>query len=313
MIEIQDVEEITEPGAYRVSKEDYHRDPCPEPSLSCGLGKTLIAESPLHAWWNQPRLNPDWKPAPSKRKWELGSACHELLLGGGQQCHVIEFDNYKKKAAQEERDAASADGFIPILEAEYARAIAIVAAATANLPPEILGILAEPQAAPEVMVTAKLEGDVWVRSELDWWSADRLTVLDYKTTGTSASPATFVNQIARMGYDFQDAFYQHVIEHAFPELAGKLRFLFVVQEWDPPYALSVLEISAGDRALASRKVDVAVEAWEQCLTSKQWPGYPAGIQRVSLPDWHTREWLDREMAGEEEGSTDWIFASRRGE
>jgi hypothetical protein len=312
MIEIQDVEKITEPGAYRVSKEDYHRDPCPVPSLSCGLAKNFLDASPLHAWWAHPKLNPQWEPEPPKRNWELGTACHELLLGGGQQAHIIDADSYRTKAAKEERAGAIEDGFAPILTAEYDRAVAIVAAARANLPPVVLALLDEPKGEAEVMVTAKLEGDVWMRSELDWWSADRHIVIDYKTTGTSASPAAFAKQIARMGYDFQDAFYQNVIARAFPELAGRLSFLFIVQEWDPPFALSVLEIAEGDRALAGRKVDVAIECWEDCLSSGRWPGYPSGIQRVTLPEWHTREWLDREMAGEEEGSTDWIFARRRG-
>ena len=49
-------------GVHQIDGGAYHLDPCPEASLSSTLAKTMLAQSPLHAWTASPRLNPDWEP-----------------------------------------------------------------------------------------------------------------------------------------------------------------------------------------------------------------------------------------------------------
>ncbi|MBZ4252077.1 hypothetical protein LAJ57_14345, partial [Streptococcus pneumoniae] len=43
---------------------------------------------------------------------------HAMILGAGKKIVVLDHDNYRKKVAQEARDAARAEGAIPILRAK---------------------------------------------------------------------------------------------------------------------------------------------------------------------------------------------------
>ena len=38
------------PGVYDMPAEDYHADPCLEPSLSASIAKTMIFDTPWHVW-----------------------------------------------------------------------------------------------------------------------------------------------------------------------------------------------------------------------------------------------------------------------
>ena len=286
-------------GAFRLAAKDYHADPCPSASLSSSIIKLLINATPAHAWHVHPQLNPEWRPDDGGRRLALGSACHSLLLGAGSELQEIEADSFRTKAAKEDRDAAIAAGLTPILSADLAKAETIVGAARSQLGRHGLDILADGAGDSEVVVADEGAGGGWRRIMADWWSADRYTIVDYKTIAGLASPDAFVKRAAQMDYDIQDAFYQDVIASAFPFLAGRTRFVFVVQEIEPPYMLSACEIAEADRTVAMRKVLSAQTTWFECLESGKWPGYPSGIQRVMLPPWHSTQWLEREMAEEE--------------
>jgi hypothetical protein len=45
----------------------------------------------------------------------------------------------------------------------------------------------------------------------------------------------------------------------------------------------------------------AINVWFNCLASNNWPGYPRGVQRITLPGWHQREWIERELEEESDG------------
>ncbi|MBK8009562.1 MAG: hypothetical protein IPK23_14905 [Rhizobiales bacterium] len=49
---------ITKPGIYQMPAPDYFADPCPAPSLNQSLAKVLLDQSPLHAFYEHPRLCP---------------------------------------------------------------------------------------------------------------------------------------------------------------------------------------------------------------------------------------------------------------
>lgn len=294
-IKISTSNTVTLPGAYRIDEAAYHRDPCPAPSLSSSLGRVFLDAAPIHVWEGHPRLNPLWVPKPPKKHLDLGSACHRLLLDAGARIHVIDAPDFKTKAAREARDDALNRGETGILARQYDEALHIVDAARrqVDIPALVAG-----RGDAEVTIASTEPDGAWLRCRPDWWSEDRLTVVDYKTTSGYASENEFRRQVERLGYDFQDSFYRWVITRVFPELAGKLAFVFVVQETSPPYALATFELSDADRSVADRKVSWAVTQWSQCLAADVWPGYPRGVQRLVLSDWHHRRWLDRELADE---------------
>lgn len=307
MIEIIDATKIERPGAYRMASRLYHADPVKVPSLSSGLARLMLDASPLHVWTGHPALNPKWRPDDGSNRLALGSVVHQIALGAGAKiAHIEGFDDYRKKEAQVLRDAAYARGEVPVLTHQLELATRIARAAVAQVPPGIFS-----GGDSEVVVAAQ-DGTSWIRAQLDWWSADRLTIVDYKTDGGLVSPEKWPAKCASMGYEVQAAFYLRAVSLAFPELAGRVRFLFVTQEIEPPYALATYEVAQADLFVAERKVFAAVDRWAECLRTGEWPAYPRGVQRVTLPEWHTKRWLDQELSdGESNGEKSegsWAFA-----
>src|SRR4051812_20922381 len=110
---------ITKPGIYvGIDCADYYADPCPTPSLTQSLAKELYEHSPRHAWAKHPRLNPRYEPDESTR-FNIGNAAHWHLIGRGKLMHVVEADDWRTKAAKEERDEANAAGKTAVLRWQF--------------------------------------------------------------------------------------------------------------------------------------------------------------------------------------------------
>lgn len=282
-----------ESGAYRMRPDVYHADPCPHPSLSSSIAKILLEATPMHARHAHPRLNPDWRPEPPSKRLSLGSACHSMLLGAGASVVEIPFDSYRSNAAKDARDEAISQGKIPVLSDDFARVTEMVEAARKQLPVALLA-----PGDSEIAVFSDETPGGWSRAMLDWWSADRSLIADYKTLAGLASEEKFAKHLCDMGYDVQAAFYMRVVGSVYPELAGRLTFAFIAQEIEPPYALACYEIAESDLHVTNRKIDAAFDVWSLCLAGDKWPGYRRGIQRLLLPEYHTRKWLDSELREE---------------
>ena len=70
---------ITSPGCYDLPEEEYHRDPCPTPSLSAGMiDQMLIA--PKKCWYASSRLNPNWEAPDDDAKFSIGIVTHIIHL-----------------------------------------------------------------------------------------------------------------------------------------------------------------------------------------------------------------------------------------
>jgi exodeoxyribonuclease VIII len=89
-----------------------------------------------------------------------------------------------------------------------------------------------------------------------------------------------------MGGDMQAAHYLRG-NHA---LGGPsdAKFVFLVQEIDPPYACSFIGMPPAFIELGNRKLDAAAELWRECLQTNDWPAYPDKICWPDVPSW--AEW-----------------------
>lgn len=109
-------------------------------------------------------------------------------------------------------------------------------------------------------------------------------IVDYKTT-TDASFDAFSRKCVNMGYDFQAGMYTEGVEIA---SGMKPRFVFIVQETEPPFAVNILE---ADEDFIQRGRDLFRELlgiYHECKTTNNWYGYlgpDAVIGRLSLPPW----------------------------
>ncbi len=271
---------VDKPGIYEMPLTDYIADPCPEPSLSASVAHTLIAESPIHAFVNHPRLNPGGAREESSRM-DLGTICHGILLEGDESRVVlIEAEDWRTKAAREQRDTARADGKVPVLAHQMGPIRKMVEVAKSAINDSELAEAFNDGTAEQTMVWS--EGGIWMRSRPDWLTTNRRLILDYKTTGTSAEPSSWMRgPMLGNGCDLQAALGLRGLRKLFDSRDPK--FVFMVQETEPPYAMSFVSLSNQFLEMSEHKLDRAIQMWSDCVLMNVWPGYPSRVCYVEPP------------------------------
>lgn len=271
-----------------IREADYHADDIGsvKPSLSSSVAHTLISQSPLHGWLKHPRLgNATREQSPEM---DRGSRIHALVLGTPLELSVIHAGNYRTKAAQEHRDAAYANGLIPILVREL------------DADREIAACILEQLKARGIAFTGKREavavweepsgrGPVMCRGRLDHVCPP---LIDDLKTCRSAHPDKLVRHVAEYGYHIQAAAYTSAITKIHPELAGRIRFRWIFAEiLDPVPArgpktiVTVARPSGAMLELGAALWSRAVESWARCLADDHWPGYAESEVAIEPPAW----------------------------
>ena len=266
-----------------VLNEEYHADP----SLSVSGAKLLLPPS-CPALFKHNRDN-GRKP---KKVWDFGTLAHALVLGkGSESIVVVDAADWRTKAAQEARDAVYAKGQTPVLpkDMEVAQEMA---AEVLNHP------VAGPLFAGDGMAEHSLfwddeETGVRLRARPDWIIADGEWIVDYKTSVT-ANPAALERKWCDLAYHQQHAWY--VDGFAAATGAQPPGFLFVAQEKEPPYLVSVL-VYDDDAVTEGRRLNrIAIDTYVRCMDTDTWPAYTDAITRLSLPYWATRGAINSEAA-----------------
>lgn len=262
------------------------------PALSASIAHLLVSKSALHAWHAHPRLNPNYQQTESA-EFDYGRAAHAVLLEGTEKpLYVIEADDWRKKEAKEARENARKAGRIPLLHRQVMRVRAMVAAAREYVAAsEIFGIFEN--GTPEHSLQW-MEGPTQCRSRLDWLRSDNAMVLDYKTA-TSANPEAFLRGAIAYGYTMQEAFYRRGVKAVY---GAEPKFVFLVQEKEPPYACSLIAFDPAMQEMGDRQVQYAMAIWQQCMAMDHWSGYPPRIAYLEPPAWYaarTEEWLDEAL------------------
>ncbi len=284
-------------GVHDIPAEEYHADPCAVPSLSSTLARLILAKSPLHAWTAHPRLNPAWEPV-EKKTFDIGRAAHRAVLGRGGDYVAYPPDMLSSNGAASTKEAKAwadekrAAGRTPLKSEEVDLIGDIATAVQRQL--SAMGITLDP-ARSELTVAAPIDG-VWCRAMVDNAPADpRLPLYDLKTT-TDASPEALAKTVASYGYDIQAAHYLATWKAA---TGQDRRFRIIFVEKEAPFGVSVAELyrKPGDEAdwfdHADSLAASARRIWGDCLTSGQWPGYPARVAVIGAPGWHITKMDDR--------------------
>ena len=271
-----------------IPADEYHADPAPEPSLTSSVARLLLSRSPLHAKTGHPRLNPDFEREEDE-KFDLGTAVHALLLENEAAIELIEADDWRTKAAREQRDAARAAGRIPMLPSQVMATHAMVMAVRTQLAEFHVSPLPFDAGMPEQTLVWQDEGGVWCRARVDWLHDGYVAVDDLKTTSRSASPVEWSRTLFSMGYDVQAAFYLRGVK-ALTNIDAEFRL--VVAEAQPPYAVSVLSLEPSALELATDKVTWAIRKWGACIESGDWQGYPREVAYAEMPGWAEAQWLE---------------------
>jgi len=278
---------ISTPGIYAITAEEYHLDVCPSPSLSASIIKSLVNESPLHAWTKHPRLNPNVEREEAKH-FDIGTLSHALLLEGRDVAVVIQAENYRTKLAQEARDSARAAGKCPILAHELPEIEAMILAARLQIDAHAEASDAFTNGKPEQTIVWQEPNGVWCRCRPDWLHDSLDVIDDYKTGSGSMHPAQISRNMFRDGWPITAAWYLRGLR-AVTGIDGVYRF--VCQETYAPHALSIVGCDPATLALANDQVEWAIDEFGRCLSTGTWLGYAARIAYPELPTWEQERWL----------------------
>lgn len=271
---------LDEPGQYGgVTPDDYHADPVPGGSLSSSGARDLLPPS-CPALFRHRQLHGE----PPKTVFDLGHAAHRLILGAGGGVVEIEADDWRTKAAKTARDEARAAGYTPLLSHQIATVHAMADALRSH--PEAAALLAPGSGDPEqVIIWQDPDTGVWCRAMFDWLRhrppAGRRIVVDYKTT-TSAEPSEINKATGRYGYHQQASWYADAVRSVDGQSPG---FVFIFQEKDPPYLVTVAELDPVARRIGEHRNHWARQIYARCSADDRWPPYVEGIHEIQLPRW----------------------------
>ncbi|MFJ3950228.1 PD-(D/E)XK nuclease-like domain-containing protein [Streptomyces libani] len=264
-----------------LSAEDYHAD---RTSISStGLRKLLAPSCP--AQFKHDRDNP---PAP-KREFDLGHAAHRMALGEGEEIVVTEYDDWRTKAAREEREEIRAAGAVPLLFHEGEQ---VTAMADAIRQHPVAGPLFAPGSgiAERSIYWTDLATGIRCRVRPDWLKQlPGLTLCVDLKTCRDASPDAVSKAIRDHGYHQQDPLYIDGIEAAGLAPDG-CRFIFVFQSKAAPYLVTVRELNQQSRDIGRAKNERALRVYADCMATDTWPdwtGPVTEIPQISLPTWAT--------------------------
>jgi hypothetical protein len=282
-----------EPGRHIISFEEYLADPCPVASLSRSVIKDLVSKTPRHAYWNHPKLNKEYQSEESEKKFDIGTAAHSVFLQGDNIAVCLNFDDWRKKEAKEARDDARSNGLIPLLTEQYDNVLEMVEVGRKALKNSELSIDIK-DGDSEVTYIWK-EGETFCRIRVDWIDKDGDIIIDYKTSSVPANPESYSRIVVNNGLDIQDSFYRRGIrklENTEPA------FVFMVQEVEPPYLCSFIELDMQFQDMGEQKVKRGLHLWKECMKSGKWPGYSEGIYTIEPPAYSLAAWETKRLLEE---------------
>lgn len=278
---------ITEPGVYPgIPDATYHGDPVPEGSLSHSGGKKLLPPS-APALFKHERDH----GRPPKKEFDFGHAAHALVLGVGAEIVVVEAEIWNTKAVKAQVEAIRAEGKVPLKPSAMAAVTAMAAALRQH--PVAAALLAEGRGVAEASLFARDPAtNVMLRGRLDHLphpSDGRLIVTDYKST-VCAEPGAFGRSAAAYGYPSQHAWYVDLALAL--ALADDVAMVFIAQEKEPPYLVSVVELEPEAVRAGRERNRRAIETYLRCRTEDRWPGYADEVALARVPRWYLYETED---------------------
>lgn len=263
------------------------------PLLTQTMLNLLVNQSPLHAWTANRDLNPDYVPDFSKEM-DIGNVVHAMLLQGESIATVLDFDDYRKKEAQQKRDEARAARKYPVLRKDMPRVEKMVQSAKEQLRDfkDVRGGFVN--GSPELSITwIDAETGIHCKAKLDYLQADHRVILDYKTTGGSAHPEAVSRNLFERGYDIQGCWYKRAV--ASGQHCDNPEFFLVTQETYEPFALSVVGLTPEAQWYGNKRCDEGLRLWIHCIQTNEWPGYMKETAWAQLPPWLEKQWLEKEL------------------
>lgn len=264
-----------------LTEAEYHA----HPALSYSVGKLLL-RSPqhyLHRLANREELT----------EFDVGHAIHSMVLGVGADIVEIPHDTYRTKEAREMRDAAYAEGKVPVKTADLLPAREAAEAVLAH--PTARGWLEREGAVELPLFATDPETGIDIRGKLDKLVdfTDGLKVpVDLKTV-TDARPAKVFASIRDYDYDLQAAIYRALVHLALGVKSGP--YVLIAVEKAAPYGVACYQLAHEDFFAAGELKLRTVLARAKALRDNpdDWPGYPLGTHVLTPPSYYLADLEER--------------------
>ncbi|EKT83071.1 exodeoxyribonuclease [Rhodococcus phage Mbo4] len=266
----------------------YHGD---KMSLSSSGARALLPPStPFQFRYAQDH------PREASKAFDVGHAAHTLVLGEGAELREIPAKLLASNGATSTKEAKAfiaetrAAGAVPLKPDEYRAVHEMAAGIRRN---RHAAALLESGTAELSMYWDDPATGARLRCRPDWLPnltiGGRGIAVDYKSS-TSANPDKFAKSSADYGYAQQAPFYiDGLIEL---EIADDPVFLFIVQDKNPPYLVSVIELHPDDIAVGRQLNRKAIDTFARCMETGVWPDYSDEVHLVNLPAWWRRQHED---------------------
>lgn len=280
---------ITEPGIYDIPAEQYHQDPVVEGSLSHSGAKKLLPPS-------CPAIFKAWREGGSEHKdvFDFGRAAHRRVLGAGDEIVVLDFDDWKKAAAQTAKKEAYAAGLTPILTKDD-EVIEAMAVALREHP--IAASLLDPAsgAAEQTLVWRDRDSGVMCRALVDFLRTPipdrRLIMPDYKTAN-EVDPESIAKAIASYAYHGQGAWYGDGAEQLNLTVVSPA-FVLIFQRKTAPHLVVCVQVTPDDINRGYERNRAARHLYRWCTDHDRWPSYRDGhghyadeqVLSLQIPSW----------------------------
>ncbi len=252
--------------------------------LSPSIASILCRKSALHAWQAH-RLLGGEQAEPTKTM-ERGKILEALIFNHDKdKIVVVDADSWRTKEAKEKRDAAREARLVPVLAHEFEE----YRLAVDQIGPQLAATGFEFDGMNQEALLWESDG-VLCKGYADHWIKEKGLIVDLKCV-EDASPDHCARAFVEYGYSIQWAAYTEAIVKRHPELAGRVRMVFLFCEVNPPYAVTVAEPDGSMQELGKAQWKRAVETWGRCMKTGTWPGYSQNLVKLAAKPWH----LDFEM------------------
>lgn len=264
-----------EPGVYLdIPNDEYHSS---AGISNTGLGQIL--QSPYHYWSHN--LDPARPTRPQTRPQEDGHIAHCAILEPDEFVNRYVVGPQVSRATKAWKEFCEIhDDKTVIQPDQYARAmrqrdaawkIPEIAKALSKGNPEVSAVARDPDSGALCRVRPDFVHDV---------DDSTVILVDVKTYST-ADPAEFARQCARMSYHRQAAYYTDIYKIASGKVVAGFIFLSVEMLWPNAASAAVLDEDSMFAGLV--QYQRALDLYAQCLEQDRWPGYSDKIQTMRLP------------------------------
>lgn len=148
------------------------------------------------------------------------------------------------------------------------------------LDPEIAELLCEGDSEVTLRWTDEETG-LSCKARADRWNRRKRIMADLKTT-EDASPRGFGRSVVEYGYDITHAHYSEGARACDEPIE---KYVLIVQEKRKPYLCALYQLDEQAEARGYEIRQRGMNTMAACMASGNWPGYPRGIQPLSLPGW----------------------------